>query len=148
MHLASHIYTFLSTFLIFLHLANAWGGFHTSCTHINVSGTLLSARCKNPAGKEHPTSIDLNKCLANYNGFLACARNFNGQYSHSCRNCGVPLMTQYMYECKCAPQYANDAINLSAKSISTAVAPSLTFLQTLDECVANYGGNLACAKPE
>ncbi|CCM02462.1 uncharacterized protein FIBRA_04561 [Fibroporia radiculosa] len=50
-------------------------GFVYTCdgSAVRVVGTVLSTTCTNEKGKKHSTSINLNDCVANYDGNLACA---------------------------------------------------------------------------
>ncbi|KAF8609768.1 Cyanovirin-N [Ceratobasidium sp. AG-I] len=100
---------------------SAGGGFSASCSNYYVSGYTLTATCGNGSGGTKTTSIDLNRCIANYNGNLACAAN--GGFGGSCSGCGIRTGAYMICGCR----------------------PSGTPIIDLDSCVANYGGNLACA---
>lgn len=52
------------------------GNFSKTCKDIKFSGTMLSAKYENSKKVRVATTTSLNKCLANYNGRLACAPNF------------------------------------------------------------------------
>jgi hypothetical protein len=52
---------------------NAAGGFSGSCSSYYVQGYTLTATCNNGSGGTSTTSLDLNGCIANYGGNLACA---------------------------------------------------------------------------
>ncbi|KAG8748830.1 hypothetical protein FRC12_013763 [Ceratobasidium sp. 428] len=102
----------------------AGGGFSASCRNFYMeTKTKLVASCGDGRGGSRDTSIDLNRCIANYGGNLACATN--GGYGGSCSDCLIRTGT-YM-RCHCGPNNGTPTIDLN-------------------DCVANYGGNLACAK--
>ncbi|KAG8688920.1 hypothetical protein FRC08_011189 [Ceratobasidium sp. 394] len=103
---------------------HAGGGFSGSCKNWYVSGYTLHANCGDGHGGYRDTSKDLNQCIANYGGNLACATN--GGFGGSCSGCEVVTGT-YM-KCHCGP------------------GPNNTPTIDLNACIANYGGNLACAK--
>ena len=53
---------------------SAAGGFSGSCSNYYMQGNnVLTATCGNGSGGTQTSSIDLNRCIANYNGNLACA---------------------------------------------------------------------------
>ena len=52
---------------------SAGGGFAASCSNYYVQGYTLTATCGNGSGGTQTSSIDLNRCIANYNSNLACA---------------------------------------------------------------------------
>jgi hypothetical protein len=53
---------------------NAAGGFSGSCSNYYMQGNnVLVATCGNGSGGTKTSSIDLNRCIANYGGNLACA---------------------------------------------------------------------------
>ncbi|KAG9124072.1 hypothetical protein FRC07_012968 [Ceratobasidium sp. 392] len=111
-------------FLLAAPVVIAGGGFSHSCPSFYMRGNnMLYAKCGNGHGGHKDTSIDLNKCIANYNGNLACAKN--GGYGGSCSGCLIHTGT-YM-RCHCGPHNGTPTIDLNS-------------------CVANYDGNLACAK--
>ncbi|KAG8766389.1 hypothetical protein FRC12_006911 [Ceratobasidium sp. 428] len=68
-------FTFVSAlFFLVTSGASAEGDFTRSCPSYHMEGnSKLVATCKHGNGFKH-TSIDLNKCIANRNGKLACAR--------------------------------------------------------------------------
>ncbi|QRV73814.1 CVNH domain protein [Ceratobasidium sp. AG-Ba] len=103
--------------------AIAGGGFSASCSGYGVSGTTLTANCSDGKGGSRWSSIDLNRCIANYNGNLVCAAN--GGFGGSCSGCGIRTGAYMICGCR-------------GGSNPTPIA-------NLDDCVANYGGNLACA---
>lgn len=53
--------------------AAAAGGFSASCRNWYMAGYTLHANCGDGRGGRRDTSIDLNRCIANYGGNLACA---------------------------------------------------------------------------
>ncbi|KAF8609767.1 Cyanovirin-N [Ceratobasidium sp. AG-I] len=102
---------------------SAGGGFSASCSNFYMQGNnVLTATCGNGSGGSKTTSIDLNRCIANYGGNLACAAN--GGYGGSCSGCLIRTGT-YMI-CHCGPNNGTPIIDLNS-------------------CVANYSGNLSCA---
>ncbi|PTB43806.1 hypothetical protein M441DRAFT_132031 [Trichoderma asperellum CBS 433.97] len=48
------------------------GSFGSSCTNVILTGTVLSASCRNTAGASINTSIDTNNVIGNANGALYC----------------------------------------------------------------------------
>ncbi|KAG9127687.1 hypothetical protein FRC07_010760, partial [Ceratobasidium sp. 392] len=53
---------------------SAGGGFSGSCRSFYMQGNSeLKANCGDGHGGWRDTSIDLNRCIANYGGNLACA---------------------------------------------------------------------------
>ncbi|KAJ7116853.1 hypothetical protein C8R44DRAFT_738727 [Mycena epipterygia] len=51
---------------------NTGNSFSGSCDDVSFSGVELSALCRNPAGIEINTSLDLNVIFGNDNGVLTC----------------------------------------------------------------------------
>ncbi|KAJ7671319.1 hypothetical protein DFH06DRAFT_1124544 [Mycena polygramma] len=51
---------------------NSGNSFSSSCSSISFSGVSLSALCRNPAGTNIRTTLDLNSVLSNTNGILTC----------------------------------------------------------------------------
>ena len=70
------LFVLVATVFFFTVGVLADGNFSGSCRNVGVSGTTLNAECKNSKKVYVKTSINLNKCLANYSGKLACAANF------------------------------------------------------------------------
>ncbi|KAG8756802.1 hypothetical protein FRC12_010468 [Ceratobasidium sp. 428] len=65
---------------------SAGGGFSHSCSSFHMEGnSKLVATCGDGGGGHKTTSINLNDCIANYGGNLACAKN--GGYGGSCSGC-------------------------------------------------------------
>lgn len=54
-------------------LVTNYGGFSDSCFDYSLIDTTLYALCQNGGGGYDSTSVDLNQCIANYDGNLACA---------------------------------------------------------------------------
>ncbi len=52
------------------------GNFVASCNGISISGSILSANCKDEHGNSHFTKLDLNPHLANINGVLEPGSNY------------------------------------------------------------------------
>ncbi|CAM6036299.1 unnamed protein product [Sphagnum compactum] len=50
--------------------ASGCGNFVASCNGISISGSTLSATCRDENGNSHSTQLDLNPHLANINGAL------------------------------------------------------------------------------
>ncbi|KAG8721264.1 hypothetical protein FRC08_014625 [Ceratobasidium sp. 394] len=84
----------------------AGGGFSASCSNWYMSGNTPYASCSDGRGGRRDTSIDLNKCIANYGGNLACAPN--GGFGASCSGCLIRTGT-YMI-CGCRPGENNTPI--------------------------------------
>ncbi|KAB5589143.1 putative effector protein [Ceratobasidium theobromae] len=103
---------------------HAAGNFGASCDKIGtlVTGTDLVAYCKKRDGSSAYSQLDMNKCIANYGGSLACASN--GNFGKSCSNCQVVSGTTF--RCTCKPGSTTTTINLN-------------------NCIANQDGVLACA---
>ncbi|KAG8726323.1 hypothetical protein FRC12_023498, partial [Ceratobasidium sp. 428] len=88
---------------------SAGGGFSGSCSNIYMDGnSRLVAHCGDGRGGSRDTSIDLNRCIANYGGNLACATN--GGYGGSCSGCLIHTGT-YM-RCHCGPNNGTPTIDL------------------------------------
>ncbi|KAG8780544.1 hypothetical protein FRC12_022874 [Ceratobasidium sp. 428] len=103
---------------------SAGGGFSSSCSSFYMSGnSALTATCPDGKGGSKTTTLDLNKCIANYGGNLACATN--GGYGGSCS--GYLIHTGTYMRCFCGPNNGTPVMDLN-------------------RCVANYSGSLACAK--
>ncbi|CCM02471.1 uncharacterized protein FIBRA_04571 [Fibroporia radiculosa] len=102
-------------------------GFAATCgsSGSEIVGTTFYATCTTDSGAQQSTSINLDNCVANYNGNLACATN--GGYGGSCSGCEIVTGVQYM-ECYCT----DDAGQQEASILD------------LDNCLSNYNGNLAC----
>ncbi|KAJ5950108.1 hypothetical protein N7454_001692, partial [Penicillium verhagenii] len=72
--------------------------FATTCENIETFGTTLQADCQEfEHGTLAPANIDLNRCLKNNKGSLACGKN--GNYQGSCINCSLRGDTEL--ECMC-----------------------------------------------
>ncbi|CAM6045845.1 unnamed protein product [Sphagnum compactum] len=56
--------------------ASGCGNFVASCNGISISGSLLSATCRDENGNSHFTELDLNPHLANINGVLEPGSNY------------------------------------------------------------------------
>jgi hypothetical protein len=56
--------------------ASGCGNFVASCNGISISGSTLSATCKDKNGNSHFTELDLNPHLANVNGVLEPGSNY------------------------------------------------------------------------
>ncbi|PYI28012.1 Cyanovirin-N [Aspergillus indologenus CBS 114.80] len=97
-------------------------GFEDTCSILDLLGTALYADCDAKNGDLVRTSINLNKCLGNVNGNLACRAN--GNYGKSCYDC-VLLSGQLM--CTCAGPYGY-VLNL----------------YNLNRCIRNENGELVC----
>ncbi len=54
------------------------GNFVASCNGISISGSTLSANCKDKNGNSHFTTLDLNPHLANIDGVLQPGSNYIG----------------------------------------------------------------------
>ncbi|KAK1248931.1 hypothetical protein MKX08_007151 [Trichoderma sp. CBMAI-0020] len=53
------------------------GSFGSSCTNVILTGTVLSASCRNTGGASVNTSIDTNNVIGNANGALYCFNQGN-----------------------------------------------------------------------
>ncbi|KAG9219659.1 hypothetical protein CCMSSC00406_0006019 [Pleurotus cornucopiae] len=105
--------------------ARAAGGFAATCSGFFVRDNhYLQAHCGDGRGGYKDSTIDLNLCIANYNSHLVCAHN--GGYGGSCSACGIRTGTYMTCSCRGTPQGSY-------------------LIADLNECVANLGGNLACA---
>jgi hypothetical protein len=58
--------------------ASGCGNFVASCNGISISGSTLSANCKDKNGNSHFTTLDLNPHLANIDGVLQPGSNYIG----------------------------------------------------------------------
>jgi hypothetical protein len=56
--------------------ASGCGNFVASCNGISISGSVLSASCRDRDGNSHFTQLDLNPHLANINGVLEPGSNY------------------------------------------------------------------------
>jgi hypothetical protein len=56
--------------------ASGCGNFVASCNGISISGSTLSATCRDVHGNSHFTKLDLNPHLANINGVLEPGSNY------------------------------------------------------------------------
>ncbi|KAJ8509263.1 hypothetical protein ONZ45_g8553 [Pleurotus djamor] len=120
--------TSFSTFSAFIALlpsaVNAEGGFARTCTGYYVHDDhYLSANCADGSGGFKDSQIDLNLCIANYNGNLVCAEN--GGYGFSCAGCGI--RTGWYMVCGCRDMAGGYVV------------------ADLNACVANIFGNLQCS---
>ncbi|CAE6370152.1 unnamed protein product [Rhizoctonia solani] len=100
----------------------ASGGFSASCSGYYIRDNhFLVANCGDGRGGRRDNTLDLNKCIVNANGNLRYQAN--GGYAGSCSGCGI--RTGAYMTCGC---------NGTGATIAD-----------LDQCISNYGGNLACA---
>ncbi|KDQ28652.1 hypothetical protein PLEOSDRAFT_1102691 [Pleurotus ostreatus PC15] len=116
---------FIITSLLIVPGVHAAGGFAATCSGYFVRDNhFLQANCGDGVGGFKDSTLDLNLCIGNFGGNLVCARN--GGYAGSCSGCGI--RTGAFMTCRCGGTPQGSAI-----------------VADLNECVANLGGNLACA---
>ncbi|KAJ7189139.1 Cyanovirin-N [Mycena filopes] len=63
---------------------HAASGFSQTCNTWTASGTILSASCLSISGAAVSSTLDLNTCFTNAEGFLAY--ELNGNFAGSCSN--------------------------------------------------------------
>jgi hypothetical protein len=113
------------------------GSYRTTCQSVKVTGSKLSATCRNIAGRSAPASLaDFNQCIGdihNYNGQLRCNVGSTpplGSYTETCRftfTSGTTLTAN----CK----------NADGKWVAQ------TYLDNFNQCIGdihNYNGQLHC----
>ncbi|KAF9494460.1 hypothetical protein BDN71DRAFT_978795 [Pleurotus eryngii] len=100
---------------------HASGDFSATCSGYFVRDNhFLQANCGDGVGGFRDSTLDLNNCIGRSGNNLVCARN--GGYAGSCSGCGI--RTGAFMTCGCS---------------------GVALIADLDDCVANLGGNLACA---
>ncbi|KAH7924305.1 Cyanovirin-N [Leucogyrophana mollusca] len=110
-------------------------GFAATCTNITLNGavmepttgTTLAAVCEADSGVNVTSSLDLNNCIANYNGTLTCVHS--GDFGATCAACDYGIGPLQMV-CMCQVENA-----------TLAEMPSVI---NLDTCISNQNGSLAC----
>ncbi|EGN95706.1 hypothetical protein SERLA73DRAFT_186886 [Serpula lacrymans var. lacrymans S7.3] len=100
-------------------------GFAASCSNIQLSGSVLDATCVTDSGSTTATAIDLNNCVANYDGNLACAPS--GSYSSSCDDCSLTDTTYLLCSCSGSSDGGDQPSGYN-----------------LDSCLGNNDGALTC----
>lgn len=117
--------TLATSVLALLNIASA--NYADTCPgYAYISGTTFYTQCYNDAGQLVDASIDLNNCVANYNGQLACVHG-NGGYSASCSGCEIVQQPEYI-ECGCANEDGGYTDSIG----------------DLGTCIDNQNGVLAC----
>ncbi|KAH7903966.1 Cyanovirin-N [Hygrophoropsis aurantiaca] len=93
-----------------------------------VSGGYLYATCTTDSGTESSTALNLDACVANYGGQLACAAD--GDFTASCDSASCELAAEdiSVMECYCE--------NGSGSEVASLV--------DLDSCISNDNGILSC----
>ncbi|TFK49859.1 hypothetical protein OE88DRAFT_1736818 [Heliocybe sulcata] len=90
----------VSSLALILQLQATGANFASTCTTGYISGDTFHSSCYNDAGQLVDTSINLNNCVANYDGQLTCVHG-NGGYSSTCSGCEIAAGIEYM-ECYCS----------------------------------------------
>lgn len=102
------------------------GGFWSSCTvNSYLRKAFMTARCKTINKDYKQTTINLDDCLGNNNGFLQAG--WSG-YSKSCKNCKIEGM---MLTCSCQNAKQTDYYRSSIN---------------LNEFISNQDGKMVCGK--
>ena len=144
----------------------AGGGFGSTCRHMRLSGTILSAECKNKHGDWfRGPDLNLAQHIGNKNGQLV---NHSANYQNSCGNCnlaylgciwipgpnGLPFWKcEYSYHGVCWDQdsslfYVETFCLLGCKQVDNNTGcrrnngDRMTTTYSLEACVANYDGTL------
>ncbi|KAJ7758667.1 hypothetical protein B0H16DRAFT_642102 [Mycena metata] len=110
----------------------AASGFSQSCNTWSGSGTILSASCLSIAGKAVSSTLDLNTCFTNAEGFLGY--ELNGNFAGSCANISI----------NAGNSLHGDTGYLSALCSSSSGAKFDTSIAT-SNYVGNSNGVLVCS---
>ncbi|KAH7908594.1 Cyanovirin-N [Hygrophoropsis aurantiaca] len=100
--------------------------FGAACTNSTLDGTTLNAMCETDSGANITASINLNNCVASYNGTLTCSQT--GNYSTTCSACEYGIGPLQMV-CMCYD--------------GNATYPDVSVIN-LDTCINNQNGTLTC----
>ncbi|KAJ7468159.1 hypothetical protein FB451DRAFT_1560635 [Mycena latifolia] len=105
--------------------------FLTSCDSMIFDGRYLQGRCLNLINNYVNASIDLDNCITNNNGNLACAPFPGaGGYRASCAECHATIrISSAILECQC---YQSGKVTLQNTKYD------------LNQCIGNYNGLLNC----
>ncbi|KAB5590245.1 putative effector protein [Ceratobasidium theobromae] len=112
-----------ASFFAFSGVQGAGNGFSGTCKDIRMkvdSNTVLQASCRKVDGSYTTSTLDLNKCIVNRNGYLQIQAN--GNFGNSCYFCGYDNGN---FRCSCTP------------------GPIISSVW-LDSCVGNNDGQLFC----
>ncbi|KAH7929527.1 Cyanovirin-N [Leucogyrophana mollusca] len=135
---------FVASGLLFFATSNVGAiDFSASCSDWYMDGTVLFATCNAADGTATSTALDMNDCITNEGGSLACA--VVGDYSSSCTDCAIESGTADLL-CDCENGTGGDPASILDLSEFTLAyllkLPSVTVFA--DSCVSNNNGSLAC----
>ncbi|KAH7907857.1 Cyanovirin-N [Hygrophoropsis aurantiaca] len=135
----AHLQLLVAGLFVFVPSAAVAQDWYNTCqsTLPYVSGNYLYATCRTDSGTQSSTSLNLDACIANYNGQLACAAN--GYFSGSCDTASCELAAEdiSVMECYCkndSGSYVASLVDLG-KWIRTGI-----FIQRMSaksECVVH-----------